>query len=86
MSTAINEQAILDALRQVPEVRWAEVLHFVESIRDPEPPVRTAAEMAESGLIGLWADRDDLGPTAEFAARLRREAETRRGADDAAGH
>jgi hypothetical protein len=73
-------------LRQVPEARWPEVLHFVESIRDPEPTIHTAAEMASSGLVGLWADRDDLGPTAEFAAHLRREAETRRGADDAPGH
>lgn len=80
MSTAVNEQAILDALRQVPEGRWPEVLHFLESIQPLEPPIRTAAELAESDLVGLWADRDDLGPTEEFAARLRREAEDRRGA------
>jgi hypothetical protein len=32
--------------------------------------------MAKSELVGLWADRDDIGDSREFARRLRREAET----------
>jgi hypothetical protein len=83
MSAPVTEQAILDALHQVPEGRWPEVLRAIESPRAPEAPIRTAAEMAASDLVGLWSDRDDLGSSAEFAARLRRDAENRLGTGDA---
>ena len=86
MSTSVSEQVILDALHQIPEGRWADVLHFLESIKDAESPIRTADEMAQSPLIGLWSDRTDLGATADFAARLRSQSESRRRDGDAAGH
>ena len=79
MSAAVNEQAILDALRQIPEGRWPEVLHYLESIGPIRAPIRTAAEMAESDLIGLWADREDLGPTSDFADQMRHESESSQG-------
>jgi hypothetical protein len=86
MSTAISEQTILDSLRHVPAERWGEVLRFLNALSDTEPPIRTGTELSRSELVGLWADRDDLGSSREFARRLRRQAETRREAADAAGH
>ena len=83
---AVSEQAILDALHQVPVERWDEVLSFVQNLKPGEPAVYTGADMAKSELFGLWADRDDIGDSREFARRLRREAETRQGPTDAAGH
>jgi len=83
---AVGEQAILDALHQVPVERWDEVLHFLEILKNEASPIRTGAEMAKSELVGLWADRDDIGDSREFARRLRREAETRQRPTDAAGH
>jgi len=53
------------------------VLRFLQSIKQEAPPIRTAADLASSGLAGLWADRDDIGDSIEFARRLRRQAETR---------
>jgi hypothetical protein len=75
---AISEQTILDALHRIPADRWGEVLRATEALAGEPTATVTAAEVARSGLIGTWADRDDLGDSREFARRLRREAETRR--------
>jgi hypothetical protein len=37
----------------------------------------TAADLLESGLVGMWADRKDLGDSVEFARGIRSRAETR---------
>ena len=37
----------------------------------------TARDLVDSGLAGLWKDRDDIGDSLEFARKLRRQAETR---------
>jgi hypothetical protein len=65
---------ILDALRQVPVERWGEVLRFLQTLRAAEPDIRTARDLRASGLIGLWADREDLGNSLDFARRLRQQA------------
>lgn len=85
MAANLSEQAVLDALRRVPVERWDEVLHFLEALSNAGPAVGMGADLLQSGLVGLWADRDDLGDSREFARRLRQQAETRRGVD-AAGH
>ena len=69
----------------MPVERWDEVLHYMETLEDEVSPIRTAAELAKSELIGLWADRDDIGDSREFARRLGREAENRQGPTDATG-
>jgi hypothetical protein len=75
MSPPVDEPAILDALRLVPAERWGEVLDYLHALSEPVTPIRTAADLARSGLVGLWVDRKDLGDSREFARRLRREAE-----------
>ena len=71
----------------MPVERWSEVLCFLDAMNGAPSAIHTAADLSRSGLIGAWADRDDLGNSQEFARRLRRQAETRQGAaDDAAGH
>jgi hypothetical protein len=80
----VREQQILDVLHEVPAERWGEVLSFIRSLAAgprqpaPEKPPLTAAGLLESGLIGMWAGRTDLGETREFARRLREQAQTRR--------
>ena len=37
----------------------------------------TAREFLESPLLGMWADREDIGDSSEFARTLRERAETR---------
>ena len=41
------------------------------------PPL-TARVLLESGLIGMWKDRDDIGDSPEFARQLREQAQRRR--------
>ena len=72
MLPRIDEQAILESLRQVPTERWGEVLHFLESLSDAETPIRTCADLSRSELVGQWADRDDLGSSRDFAGLLQR--------------
>lgn len=91
--TVISEQQVLDALRQVPAERWPEVLRFVKALERANsrvmptgPPLRTFADLLNSGLVGIWADRTDITDNREFARKLRYEAEHRWEHDDAAGH
>ncbi len=47
----------------------------------------TVGELLKSDLIGLWADREDIEDSVEFARRLRERAQHRDWSDDAsAGH
>lgn len=41
-------------------------------------PTMTADDVLQSGLVGMWADRTDIGDSREFARRLREQAQTRR--------
>jgi hypothetical protein len=86
MSSPVSEQSILAALRQVPVERWNEVLRFLGTLQDAGPAIRTGFELSEAELVGLWADRDDLGSSVEFARALRQQAQTRQGTADVAGH
>lgn len=79
----INEQIILEELRQVPQDRWADVQAYLRALRSEGPSstgekrLLTAADLLHSGLVGLWADRTNLGDTREFARGLREQAQTR---------
>ena len=51
------------------------------------PALGTAADLANSGLFGIWADRADIGDSLDYARRLRKQNETRRHEiDDPTGH
>jgi hypothetical protein len=88
----VSEQEVVEALRSLSPDRWPEVLAFIASLRGredgaepPAAPVLTARDLLQSSLVGIWADRADLGDSREFARRLREQAE-HRGRGDAAGH
>ena len=56
---------------------------FVEIILLPEPLKLfsrvglTAPQLRQSGLIGLWKDRDDIQDSAVYARQLREQAQRR---------
>ena len=92
MSTVlIDEKQILEALRHVPPERRQEVLEYLHSLQAVEEQsveaerIRTAADLANSPLVGLWADRADLGNRHLFAAQLREQAQHREGVPHVAG-
>ena len=77
-----SEQAILGEFEAPSQRRRDDVLAFIRALRNqkPAPSVLkrplTGTELLHSGLVGLWADRSDIGDNHEFAAasghRLRR--------------
>ncbi len=86
MNGPVSEQTILTALHQLPRERWDSVLTFIESLQPVEPERHepdaslrhpTAADILESGLVGMWAERSDIGDSRDFARRLREQAQTR---------
>lgn len=42
-----------------------------------ERPILTAEHLLATTLVGLWADRDDLGDSTTFARQLREAAQRR---------
>ncbi|RLC78820.1 MAG: hypothetical protein DRI61_09205 [Chloroflexi bacterium] len=57
-----------------------EFVAFLRSrVAEEEEPVRkgTAEELAGSPLVGLWADREDIGDSVEFVRKLREQIERR---------
>lgn len=88
--TAIREEQVLAALRELESSRWEEVLDFIGYLRhlgraggasEVAKPLQggllTARDLAASELVGLWADRTDLPDSPEYARQLRRQAEQR---------
>jgi hypothetical protein len=55
-----------------------ELLVLTESSA-PERPLLTADDLLASEIIGLWADRADLGESTTFARQLREQAQHRNG-------
>lgn len=54
----------------------AEVIVLVEPTELIEKSM-TGADLLESGLVGVWANRKDIGDSLEFARQLRQNAEKR---------
>jgi len=82
---SVSEQVILDELHQLPMQRWPEVLNFMRSLQlgshngsEGKRASMSAADLLQSGLVGMWAHRTDMADSREFARRLREKAQTRR--------
>jgi len=89
MSTReVTTDQILNELLGLEPDRWPEVLSFIGYLRSvsQQSQVRrqqlTARDLLQSDLVGLWADREDIGDSLEFARQLRRQAEHRRVSSD----
>jgi hypothetical protein len=80
-----TEAQILEALHTLDPTRWDEVLDFIVFLtqRTPLPLAQThsqpltAADVLQSELVGLWADRSDIDDNVVFARQLRQQAEHR---------
>jgi hypothetical protein len=89
MSTReVTPDQILQELRGLQPDRWSQVLDFIGYLRSAPPRDEshrqelTARALLESGLVGIWAGREDIEDSPSFARRLRREAEHRQRSDD----
>ena len=43
----------------------------------PDKKILTGRALLESGLVGLWKDRTDIGDTLDYARKLRKHANKR---------
>jgi hypothetical protein len=85
---SITEERVLEELQDLDPERWFEVLDFIGYLKERGSRHKarartrelTARDLLESKIIGLWADRDDIEDSVEYARRLRRQAERRTGA------
>jgi hypothetical protein len=79
--TIHNGQIHFDDPPELPEGAQVIVTVVTEDQQADMPVGMTGAQILESGIVGMWADRDDITDSAAFAEQLRRNAE-RRGGDD----
>jgi|GEM_PF-3555582 len=54
-----------------------------EADSKPSTGAELVIAIQKSGLVGMWADRDDIRDSREFAHRLRKQASKRRVSDRA---
>jgi len=87
MSTeSVTQQQLLEELQDLEPNRWFEVLDFIGFLKErarreqagPDPQQLTARALLQSEVVGLWADREDIGNSLDFARQLRHQAERRR--------
>jgi hypothetical protein len=57
--------------------QWVEVIVLPEPPDLPQPLRLTAKRLLESGVVGLWQDREDVTDSAAYARQLREEAQRR---------
>jgi len=56
-----------------------EMILLIDASVESERRNMTARGLHESGLVGLWKDREDIGDSPAYARQLRDEAQRRRG-------
>lgn len=72
-----DRRLLIDVPADVP-TGPVEVVVVITTSRTEMPVLAgTAADMARSPLFGLWAHRDDIGDSMEYARQLRLRAERR---------
>ena len=75
---AIRKVAVAEEGRLVLEDAAFHEGESFEVVVQPNPTDKrpmTAKDLLESGLVGIWADRDDIGDSVEYARELRRRVE-----------
>jgi hypothetical protein len=81
-SDFVTEQQILAELHKLSPTQWSEVIKFInflkyQSQHEPIGKNLTARDLLQSELVGLWADRSDIGDSLSYARQLRQQAEHR---------
>jgi hypothetical protein len=87
---SVTQQKVLEELKDLEPSRWFEVLDFIGFLKEQTsrgqetsgPRPLTARTLLHSEIVGLWADRQDIGDSLDFARQLRHQAEHRRAAND----
>jgi hypothetical protein len=76
--TVVNGQIQWQDEPQLPDGTEVEITVITRDDDDAKP-VRTLGDLLDSGVVGMWADRDDIEDGASFARTLRERASRRGG-------
>jgi len=57
--------------------QWVEVIVLPQPQKTVRRSRLTVRQLRQSGLIGLWKDREDIGDSTVYARRLREQAQQR---------
>ena len=63
--------------RLTPNEQLLLAARLIERVRQIHKPM-TGKDLLNSGVVGLWAKRKDLGDSLEYARKLRAQAQIRR--------
>ena len=64
-------------VKDLPYKKGQYVTLLIEPVVTPPRPRLTVRQLRQSGLIGLWKDREDIQDSTVFARQLRDKAQTR---------
>lgn len=75
VATRVVSKSRAVVLKDLPYEEGTVIEIVISEIADKAPKRgMTVKDLLESGLVGMWADRDDIGDTLEYARKLREEA------------
>lgn len=58
--------------------QYVEMVLLFETPDKPQKRFMTAKDLLNSGLVGMWKDRDDIKDSTVYARQLREQAQNRR--------
>lgn len=93
MQTVESQTQIRNGMIEIPQMyrqqvsKQVRVIVYSEELPEADSAVvasfekrpLTASDLLHSGLVGIWADREEISDSLEFARQLRQTAEHRRG-------
>ncbi|MCQ3938111.1 MAG: hypothetical protein DPW18_13835 [Chloroflexi bacterium] len=71
------EKLLKQADQLTPNEQLLLAARLIERVRQVNKPV-TGKDLLNSGLVGIWAKRKDIGDSLAYARKLRTQAQTRR--------
>ncbi|MEP0806872.1 MAG: hypothetical protein HRF47_15435 [Chloroflexota bacterium] len=77
MALDIVERLLKQADNLTPNQQLLLATRLIEKVRQTSKPM-TGKDLLKSGLVGMWADRTDIGDSVTYARKLRTQAQTRR--------
>ncbi|HEY9152171.1 MAG TPA: hypothetical protein VIN60_04740 [Anaerolineales bacterium] len=77
MALETLEKLLKQADRLSPNEQLLLATRLIERVRQVNKPM-TGKDLLNSGLVGMWAKRKDIGDSTVYAQKLRTQAQTRR--------
>ncbi len=77
MALETLEKLLKQADQLSPNEQLLLATRLIERVRQVNKPM-TGKDLLNSGLVGMWAKRKDIGDSVVYAQKLRTQAQTRR--------